>query len=56
MSKTRAAKAFGVSRSSVKRYVGSLREGKPLTPKRHSGSTPKLDERARRVLEADVEQ
>jgi transposase len=55
MSKTQAAKTFGVSRSSVKRYVGSVRESKPLTPKRHAGSKPKLDERARRLLEADVE-
>jgi transposase len=56
MSKTRAAKTFGVSRSSVKRYVGSVREGEPLAPKRHPGSKPKLDERARRLLEADVEE
>lgn len=55
MSKTMAAKTFGVSRSSVKRYAGAAREGKPLTPKQHPGSKPKLDERARRLLEADVE-
>ncbi len=56
MSKAVAARTFGVSRSSVKRYAGAVREGKPLTPKRHPGSQPKLDERARRVLEADVEE
>jgi transposase len=56
MSKTQAPKTFGVSRSSVKRYVGSVRDGKPLTPKGHLGSKPKLDERARRLLEADVQQ
>ncbi|GEM_PF-1149233 len=56
MSKTMAAKTFGVSRSSVKRYAGAAREGKPLTPKQHPGSKPKLDERARRLVEADVEQ
>lgn len=55
MSKTTAAETFGVSRSSVKRYAGAARDGKPLTPKRHSGSKPKLDERARRLLEADVD-
>src|SRR5688572_1638671 len=55
MPKTEAAKAFGVSRSSVKRYAAAAREGKPLTPKKHPGSKPKLDEKARRLLEADVE-
>lgn len=55
MSKTTAAKNFGVSRSSVKRYAGAAGEGNPLAPKRHPGSKPKLDERARRLLEADVE-
>jgi transposase len=56
MSKTMAARTFGVSRSSVKRYAGAAREGKALTPKRHPGSKPKLDERARSLLEADVKQ
>ena len=54
--KSEAARAFGVSRSSVKRYAGAAREGKPLTPKRRPGSKPKLDAGARRLLEADVEQ
>lgn len=56
MPKTQAAKTFSVSRSSVKRYAAAAREGKPLTPKKHPGSKPKLDEKARRLLEADVEQ
>jgi transposase len=55
MSKTAAAQTFGVSRSSVKRYVGAATKGEPLAPKRHPGSRPKLDERARKLLEADVE-
>ena len=55
MKKSEAAKTFGVSRSSVKRYAAARREGRPLTPKKHPGSKPKLDERARRILEADVE-
>jgi|SRR5215216_399081 len=55
MTKTQAAKAFGVSRSSVKRYAAAHREGEPLAPKKHPGSKPKLGERARRLLEADVE-
>jgi transposase len=56
MPKSEAAKTFGVSRSSVKRYAAARREGRPLTPKRHPGSKPKLDQRARRLLEADVEE
>ena len=54
MSKTEAARTFGVSRSSVKRYAAARREGRPLTPRRHPGSKPKLDQRARKLLEADV--
>jgi transposase len=50
-----AARAFGLSRSSVKRYAAARREGRPLAPKKHPGSKPKLDERARKLLEADVE-
>jgi transposase len=55
MPKSEAARTFGVSRTSVKRYAAARREGKPLTPKKHPGSKPKLDERARKILEADVE-
>ena len=56
MPKSEAAKTFGVSRSSVKRYAAARREGRPLTPKKHPCSKPKLDGRARRILEADVEE
>jgi transposase len=45
-----------VSRASVKRYAAARREGRALTPKKHPGSRPKLDERARKILEADVEE
>jgi transposase len=38
MTKSEAARTFGVSRSSVKRYAAARREGKPLTPKKHPGS------------------
>jgi transposase len=38
--KSEAARTFGVSRSSVKRYAAARREGKPLTPKKHLGSNP----------------
>jgi transposase len=56
MPKSEAARIFGVSRSSVKRYAAARREGRPLTPKKHPGSKPKLDERARKILEADLEE
>jgi transposase len=55
MPKSEAARTFGVSRSSIKRYAAARREGRPLTPKKHPGSKPKLDENARKLLEADVE-
>ncbi len=55
MPKSEAARTFGVSRSSVKRYAAARREGKPLAPKKHPGSKPKLDERARKLLEAHVD-
>ena len=56
MPKSEAAKTFGVSRSSVKRYAAARREGRPLAPKKHPGPKPKLDERARKLLETDVEE
>jgi transposase len=56
MGKSEAARSFGVSLSSVKRYVAKAHQGGSLTPKKHPGPRPKLDERARRLLEADVEQ
>jgi transposase len=42
--------------SSVKRYVTAAREGRSLAPKKRPGSKPKLDEGARRLLEADLEE
>jgi transposase len=56
MPKSVAAKTFGVSRSSVKRYAAARREGKPLAPKKHPGSKQARPERARKLLEADVEE
>ena len=56
MTKTEAARTFGVSRSSVKRYAKLAEEGRPLAPKKRPGSKPKMDERARRLLEADLEE
>ncbi len=50
------ARTFGVGLSSVKRYAAAAREGKPLAPKKRPGSKPKLDEAARKLLEADLEE
>jgi transposase len=55
MGKSEAARSFGVSLSSVKRYVAKANQGDSLTPKKHPGPRPKLDERARKLLEVDVE-
>jgi transposase len=53
--KSEAARSFGVSRSSVKRYAKLAEQGRPLAPKKRPGSKPKMDQRARRLLEADME-
>jgi transposase len=36
--KSETARAFGVSRSSVKRYAAARRGGRPLAPRKHPGS------------------
>lgn len=54
--KSEAARSFGVSRSSVKRYAKLADEGRPLAPKRRPGLKPKLDEAAERLLEKDLEE
>jgi transposase len=56
MNKSEAARTFGVSLSSVKRYTKAVREGRSLSPGKAPGKKPKLDESARRLLEADVEE
>ena len=52
--KTEAARSFGVSRSSVKRYAKLAEEGRSLAPKKRPGSKPKLDGSARKLLGADL--
>jgi transposase len=56
MNKSEAARAFGVSLSSVKRYAKAASEGRSLSPRKAPGKRPKLDEKARRLLEADVQE
>lgn len=45
-----------MSRSSVKRYAKLAEHGRPLTPKKRPGSKPDMDETARRLLDADMEE
>ena len=55
MNQSEAARAFGVSRSSVKRYLKAVRQGRSLSPRKAPGKRSSLDEKARKLLEADVE-
>jgi transposase len=56
MNKSEAARSFGVSLSSVKRYAKAAREGRSLSPGKAPGKRPLLDEKAKKLLEADVEE
>jgi transposase len=54
VSKSHTARTFGASLSSVKRYVKKDDRGESLAPKKSPGSAPKLDEKATKLLEADL--
>jgi transposase len=54
ISKSQAARIFGLSLSSVKRYVKKADYGESLAPKKSPGCAPKLDEKATKLLEADL--
>jgi len=54
--RSEAARSFGVSRSSVKRYARLAEEGRPLALQRRPGLKPKLDGAAERPLEGDLEE
>jgi len=56
MSKAQAARLFDVSLSSVKRYSRMAREGGSLEPRKSLGRPRKADEKARLLLEKDVEE
>jgi transposase len=56
MSKAQAARTFDVSLSSVKRYVNKAQRGESLAPKKSPGSTPKLDQKAMKLLEEDIKE
>jgi transposase len=48
--KSEAARSFGVSRSSVRRYAKLAEEGRPLAPKKRPGSKPKMDEKSQEAF------
>lgn len=56
ISKSQAARTFDVSLSTVKRYVNKVDRGESLAAKKSPGSAPKLDEKARKLLEADLKE
>jgi len=56
MGKSQAARTFSVSLSSVKRYAKMDEEGRSLAPKNRPGSKHKIDERASKLLEEEIEE
>jgi transposase len=53
-SKSEAARLFGISLSSVKRYIRLATQGEPLTPRKGGGRPPIADDATRKLLEEDV--
>ena len=53
---TRAARLFGVSLSSVKRYARMARRVASLAPRKGGGKPPKTDETDEKLLEEDVKE
>jgi transposase len=56
MSKSAAARLFGVSLSSVKRYARMARRVASLAPRKGGGRPPKTEEIAEKLLEEDVKE
>ena len=56
MSKSAAARLFGVSLSSVKRYLRLAERGMPLTPRKGGGRPPKTDQTVEKLLKEDVKE
>ena len=54
MSKSAAARLFGVSLSSVKRYARIAERGESLEPRKGGGRPPKADETTKKLLDKDV--
>jgi transposase len=56
MKKSEVARLFGVSLSSIKRYVRKFRQGSSLSPGKAPGKRPKVDEHVKRLLKADLKE
>ena len=56
MSKSAAARLFGVSLSSVKRYARIANRGASLQPRKGGGRPPKTNETMKKLLEEDVKE
>src|SRR5829696_8819122 len=55
-SKSAAARLFGVSFSSVKRYLRLAEQGVSLAPRKGSGRPPKTDQTTEKLLEENVKE
>jgi|SRR5215217_242970 len=55
-SKSGAARLFGVSLSSVKRYARIASQGESLKPRKGGGRPPKTDQTMEKLLEEDVKE
>jgi len=55
-SKSAVARLFGVSLSSVKRYLRIAQRGVSLAPKKGGGRPPKIDQIAEKLLTEDVKE
>jgi len=56
MYKPAAARLFGVSLPSVKRYLTLVERGMPLAPRKGGGRPPKIDQTAEKFLKEDVKE
>lgn len=54
ISKSEAARLFGISLSSVKRYTKLADRGESLTPRKGGGRPPIADQTTKRLLEEDI--
>ena len=55
-SKSAVARLFGMSLSSVKRYVRSTERGVSLVPRKGGGRPPKIERTMQKLLEEDVKE
>ena len=55
-SKSAAARLFGVSLSSVKRYLRIVQRGVSLAPRKGGGRPPKTDQTAEKLLREDIKE